>query len=255
MTTLHITNAYYPGSGSIRTFYDALLEAANREGRRVVLVVPGRHTETREVGPYGRIHFIRAARGAFDRRYRLIRPHRFLPGLSSALVRILEQEQPGVIEICDKYSLPYLAVMLRKRLASTRSAAGARRPGLRPLRRQRCRLRHAWPSRASIQPLVHSAHLRSAIRCAHRHVGVHGGGAPRGAARPFPRFHQGRAIWSRFRPLCRSAAERGRSRPPAATGGRRYLQRPAVPCRTAGAGKEHRTARQDAWRAGADWPR
>ena len=83
------------------------------KGAGSCFVVPGRHTETREVGPYGRIHFIRAARGAFDRRYRLIRPHRFLPGLPSALVRILEQEQPGVIEVCDKYSLPYLAVMLR----------------------------------------------------------------------------------------------------------------------------------------------
>ena len=115
MTTLHITNAYHPGAGSIRTFYDALLEAGNRDGRRVVLVVPGRQTETGDVGRYGRIHIIRAPRAVFDRQYRLILPHRFLPGLSSALVRILEREQPGVVEICDKYSLPYLAAMLRKR--------------------------------------------------------------------------------------------------------------------------------------------
>jgi alpha-1,6-mannosyltransferase len=114
MTTLHITNAYYPGSGGVRTFYDALLEAGNREGRQVVLVVPGRHTETRNVGSYGRIHFIRAPRAVFECGARVILPHRFLPGLSSAVVRILEREQPAVIEICDKYSLPYLAAMLRK---------------------------------------------------------------------------------------------------------------------------------------------
>jgi hypothetical protein len=31
--TLHITNAYHPASGGIRTFYNALLAAANRHRR------------------------------------------------------------------------------------------------------------------------------------------------------------------------------------------------------------------------------
>lgn len=126
MTSVHITNAYHAASGGIRTFYHALLEAGNREGRRVVLIVPGKHTETAEVGRYGRIYFIKAAHApAFDRRYRLILPHRYMPVGGATLVRILEDERPDVVEICDKYSLPYLAMMIR-----TGWHRGVRRPTL-----------------------------------------------------------------------------------------------------------------------------
>jgi glycosyltransferase involved in cell wall biosynthesis len=115
MTTLHITNAYQSRSGRIRTFYDALLEAANREGRRVVLVVPGRRSEIVDVGVHGRIYFLKAACAlSFTRRHRLILPHGFVPGLTSQLVQILERERPAVIEICDRYLLPWLAATLRK---------------------------------------------------------------------------------------------------------------------------------------------
>ena len=33
MKTLHLTNCWHPSSGGIRTFYKALFEAANREGK------------------------------------------------------------------------------------------------------------------------------------------------------------------------------------------------------------------------------
>ena len=116
LTSLHLTNAYHPTSGGIRTFYSALLEAAQRERRRVRLLVPGPDTRVEEVNEYARIYFVRASFApVFDRRYRLILPWRFLPGASSIVVRILEQERPDLIEMCDKYSLPYLAAMLRKR--------------------------------------------------------------------------------------------------------------------------------------------
>jgi alpha-1,6-mannosyltransferase len=115
VTSLHITNAYHAASGGVRTFYHALLEAGNREGRRVVLVVPGEHTDVAEVGRFGRIYFIKAPHAlAFDRRYRLILPHRYAPLVQTTLVRILADERPDVVEICDKYALPYLASMLRK---------------------------------------------------------------------------------------------------------------------------------------------
>ena len=42
-------------------------------------------------------------------------PLHFVPGLRGLVVRILERERPDLVEICDKYSLPYLAAMLRKR--------------------------------------------------------------------------------------------------------------------------------------------
>jgi alpha-1,6-mannosyltransferase len=116
VTTVHLTNSYHPSSGGIRTFYNELLAAANREGRRMVLVVPGERTETADVGRFGRIEFIKAPPApAFDRRYRMLLPHRYLPVVGSAIVGVLEREQPDLVEICDKYSLPYLAAMLRKR--------------------------------------------------------------------------------------------------------------------------------------------
>lgn len=115
LTSLHITNAYHPSSGGIRTFYTALLEAANRERRHVRLLVPGAETRVEDVGLFGKIYFVRAPFApVFDRRYRLILPVHFMPGVGS-VVSILEHERPDIIEVCDKYSLPYLAAMLRKR--------------------------------------------------------------------------------------------------------------------------------------------
>ena len=115
MTTVHLTNAYHPTSGGIRTFYNALLDAANREHRRVVLIVPGATTSVTDVGRFGRIYHIEAPRApVFDRRYRMMLPYRYLPFVRSTLIEVLERERPQLVEICDKYSLPYLAALLRK---------------------------------------------------------------------------------------------------------------------------------------------
>lgn len=115
MKTLHLTNAYHSASGGIRTFYNALLDAANRRRREVVLVVPGAAPSTTEVGAYGRIHTIQARRApAFDRRYRLMLPTHYMPFTASPIVRVLAAERPALVEISEKYALPYLAAMLRK---------------------------------------------------------------------------------------------------------------------------------------------
>lgn len=115
MTSLHITNAYHASSGGVRTFYDALLDAANRHERPVRLLVPGDHTSVRDVGTFGRVYVVKAPRApAFDRRYRFIPPSSYWPGLRTALLEVLERERPSLVEISDKYSLPYLAAMLRK---------------------------------------------------------------------------------------------------------------------------------------------
>jgi alpha-1,6-mannosyltransferase len=114
-TTLHLTNAYHATSGGIRTFYTALLEAGNREGRRVVLVVPDARDASEPVGAFGHIYRVRTPRApAFDRRYRLMLPHRYAPLAGTRIASILAREAPAVVEICDKYTLPYLAAMLRK---------------------------------------------------------------------------------------------------------------------------------------------
>ena len=113
--TLHLTNAYHPTSGGIRTFYRALLTRANDEQREMRLVVPAEHDSVEEVGRCGRIYAVKARFApAFDRRYRMLFPDAYLPAASSRLRLILDREQPDVVEICDKYSLFYLAAMLRK---------------------------------------------------------------------------------------------------------------------------------------------
>lgn len=115
--TLHLTNAYHPTSGGIRTFYRALLARANDARRFMRLVVPGDTDGVEEVGDYGRIYFIAAPKApVFDRRYRMLLPTHYL-GASSRLQMVLASEQADLIEICDKYSLFYLAALLRKGLA------------------------------------------------------------------------------------------------------------------------------------------
>lgn len=123
--TLHLTNAYHPTSGGIRTFYRALLQRANHERREMRLVVPGPEDGMEPVGAHGRIYQVKARPApAFDRRYRVIMPPAYvLP--QGRLRAILRDEQPDLVEICDKYSLFYLAAMLRRRLIP-----GVRRPVL-----------------------------------------------------------------------------------------------------------------------------
>jgi alpha-1,6-mannosyltransferase len=112
--TLHLTNAYHPASGGIRTFYRAMLAAANAERRLMRLVVPAEASSVEEVGEFGRIYHVRAPRSPWvDSRYRLILPQAFLaPG--GEVRRILAAEQPDLVEVCDKYSLCYAAGALRR---------------------------------------------------------------------------------------------------------------------------------------------
>ena len=114
MKTLHLTNAYHPTSGGIRTFYEALLRDAEPHGRHVRLIVPGPRDRVDDISPYARIYTIAAPASPFvDRRYRLILPHRFLVPDRGPIWKILREEQPDLIEVCDKYALCYLAGVLR----------------------------------------------------------------------------------------------------------------------------------------------
>jgi alpha-1,6-mannosyltransferase len=123
--TLHLTNAYHPTSGGIRNFYDALLRAAPSSGRELRLVVPASETRVQKVNGHARIYHVRAPRSAFfDSRYRVILPFGAL-ARDGPIVRILRDEQPDLLEVCDKYSLCYLAGILRKGWIS-----GVRRPVL-----------------------------------------------------------------------------------------------------------------------------
>ncbi|MCS7023835.1 MAG: glycosyltransferase [Bryobacteraceae bacterium] len=112
MKSLHLTNAWHPKSGGVRTFYLALMEAANQHGHRMRLVVPSDATRVENVGAHGKIYHVQAPRAPFSPSYRVLYPHRYLfPG--SMVHRILKEEEPDLIEICDKFTLPYLGGLLR----------------------------------------------------------------------------------------------------------------------------------------------
>ena len=88
------------------------MDEANRRGQQMRLVVPGDRTRTEEVGSFGRIYYIEAPRAPMNPSYRVIYPHRYLlPG--TALQRILNAEQPDLVEISEKYSMPWFAGLLR----------------------------------------------------------------------------------------------------------------------------------------------
>jgi alpha-1,6-mannosyltransferase len=113
--TLHLTNYWHPQSGGIATFYRNLMKAANLHRRQMILVVPGIRDELVEVGSYCRIYKIAAPPSPFNREYRTIYPREFIfPG--SKVQRILASERPDLVELCDKYSLVYLGLLLRQRL-------------------------------------------------------------------------------------------------------------------------------------------
>lgn len=112
--TMHLTNCYHACSGGIKTFYDELMNSAERQERPLCLVVPGPANHVEQYGRHVRIYQVAAppAPGP-DRRYRLISPRSYLSPRGE-LRRILRLEKPSLLEIADKYTLPYLSAMIRK---------------------------------------------------------------------------------------------------------------------------------------------
>ena len=112
MKTLHLTNAWHASSGGIGTFYRALIESANYSGHEIRLVVPGDSTRVEAIGSHAKVYYISAPRAPFNPSYRVLYPYRFLaPG--TAVQQILNEERPDLIEVSEKYSLPYLTGLLR----------------------------------------------------------------------------------------------------------------------------------------------
>jgi glycosyltransferase involved in cell wall biosynthesis len=112
MKTVHITNAWHPSSGGIRTFYRALLDAANAEGHELRIIVPAARDGVEDAGKHGRVYSVAAPRAPFSPSYRILYPHRALfPG--SPIFRILRDERPDLVEICDKFTMNYLGGLLR----------------------------------------------------------------------------------------------------------------------------------------------
>lgn len=111
--SLHFTNSWHESSGGIRTFYSQLMKYAPEHGHFLRMVVPGETDRMEEVNSHARIYYTRAGRAPFNRAYRMISPRSYL-GSGSPIVKILAAERPDLVEICDKYSLPYLGGLLRR---------------------------------------------------------------------------------------------------------------------------------------------
>ncbi len=113
--TLHLTNAFHTHSGGISTFYRAMLQVANQQQREMRLIVPGAEDRVEQVGRYGLIYTVSAPRAPFYGSYRCLYPTKYLYP-ENAIRRILREERPDVVEICDKYNLQYLGGMIREGL-------------------------------------------------------------------------------------------------------------------------------------------
>jgi len=113
MKTLHLTNAWHARSGGIATFYRALLDAAERRRQFIRLIVPAEHTTVEDRSEFARIYHIESPAAPLEGNYRLVMPwHYLLKG--GLLPKILNDEQPDVVEVCDKWSLNYFAGLLRR---------------------------------------------------------------------------------------------------------------------------------------------
>jgi len=111
--TLHITNSWHSRSGGVATFYRELLRAAEDARRHMRLVVPAASDGVEDTGAYGRIYYVAARESQVSPGYRLLMPRHYLPP-GSPLRRIVEQERPDLVEVCDKYALNYFAGLPRR---------------------------------------------------------------------------------------------------------------------------------------------
>jgi alpha-1,6-mannosyltransferase len=112
LKTLHLTNAWHATSGGIKSFYLELIKRANECEHPIRLVVPGAESKVEEAGPFGKIYYVKSSEAPLNHKYRMIYPPQFLKP-DGPVVEILNEEKPDVVEICDKYTLPYLGGLLR----------------------------------------------------------------------------------------------------------------------------------------------
>ncbi|HVN03465.1 MAG TPA: glycosyltransferase [Bryobacteraceae bacterium] len=112
--TLHVTNYWHSESGGIATFYRELLKSAERLARPMRLVVPGPQDREEQHGRFGKIYYVAGEPSRLSPGYWVIMPKSYLLP-HSPLRRILAAEMPDLVEVCDKYTLNYLAALLRRR--------------------------------------------------------------------------------------------------------------------------------------------
>jgi alpha-1,6-mannosyltransferase len=111
--TLHLTNNWHAESGGVATFYREMLQAAERLGREMRLIVPGRANRVEVFGRHGKIYTVAARPSSLSPGYAVMMPGQYL-WPDSPIRKILAAERPDLVECCDKYTLNYLAAFLRR---------------------------------------------------------------------------------------------------------------------------------------------
>jgi len=111
--TIHLTNNWHAESGGVATFYRQMLKAAERRGRAMRLVVPAATDHVEDHGRFGRIYHVASRPALLSPGYWMIMPGQYL-WPRSPLRRILAEERADLVECCDKYTLNYLAALLRR---------------------------------------------------------------------------------------------------------------------------------------------
>ena len=111
--TLHLTNCFHAESGGVATFYRELLNGVERLQREICLVVPASFESVQRHGRYGKVYCVAAGSSRLSPGYRLLTPRHYLFP-NTPLRRILAAEKPDLVECCDKYTMNYMAALLRR---------------------------------------------------------------------------------------------------------------------------------------------
>ena len=81
----------------------------------MILVIPGERNEIQRSTAFTKIYTVRAPRSPLaDGRYRIILSLSYLPPWFGTVSRIIRDEKPDLVEICDKYTLNWMGGLLRK---------------------------------------------------------------------------------------------------------------------------------------------
>jgi len=110
MKTLHLTNYWHGTSGGIARFYSALLDAATGRAGDAAGGSVGRNASPRG-RQIRRIYHVAAPHAPLNSRYRVLIPLSFAGW--QPFTAHSGAGTPGLVEICDKYSLNYLGTVLR----------------------------------------------------------------------------------------------------------------------------------------------
>lgn len=90
------------------------MAAAERRERHVRLIVPGETDAEETVNDFAKIYYVKAQQSpVFDKRYRIIMPWQYTSD-DKRIRKILIDEKPDLVEVCDKYTISMMGSMISR---------------------------------------------------------------------------------------------------------------------------------------------